>query len=68
MHYKPRVKLHDDEGNVFMRFSCLFKCLFPEQTMKKIWKFQKKNVCRIACRKNSSGSVLKSDLKFTQNS
>ena len=27
-------------------------------------KFQKKNVCRIACRKNSSGSALKSDLKF----
>ena len=61
MHYKPRLKLHEDEGNVSM-------CLFPEQTMKKIWKFQKKNVCRIACRKNSSGSALKSDLRFMQNS
>ena len=68
MHYKPTVKLHDDEGNVSICFSCLSMCLFPEQTMKKIWKFQKSNVCRIACRKNSSGSVLKSDLKFMQNS
>ena len=23
MHYKPRVKLHDDEGNVSICFSCL---------------------------------------------